>query len=76
MSTQYHQTKRPADFDTVFIRYGWRGLERYFGSRTTVNLRWLDEAGREQITALRRRYMRGDLSALDELNTPMQMAGE
>lgn len=62
-------TSAPSDFPAVFVKHGWRGIERFFGARTTVNLRWLDECGREHLQSLRRRYMKGDLSALEEVRT-------
>lgn len=37
--------KRPPDFETVFLVEGWRGIERVFGARSTVNVRWLEECG-------------------------------
>ncbi|WP_257541064.1 hypothetical protein [Sphingobium sp. CFD-1] len=40
-----------------------------FGKRTSVNYRWLSRADREHLEALRLRYMKGDLSALEEVRT-------
>lgn len=59
--------KCPVDFPRVFVQHGWRGIERIFGARTGVNVRWLNEFGADRLKALRKRYMRGDLSALDEV---------
>lgn len=56
----------PEGFAARFVKDGWRGIERYYGGRTERNLRWLKECGRERLDALRKRYMGGDLSALDE----------
>jgi hypothetical protein len=67
MSRIIERPKRPMDFEAVFIQQGWRGVERIFGARTTVNLRWMDECGRDRLKVLRRRYMRGDSSALEEV---------
>ena len=57
----------PERLPFVFVKFGWRGVERYFGARSERNLRWLNECGRERLDALRRRYMRGDLAALEEV---------
>jgi hypothetical protein len=35
----------PADFRQVFVQHGWRGIERYFGARTDVVMRWIEECG-------------------------------
>lgn len=60
----------PEDFAFVFVKHGWRGIERFFGGRTERNLRWAKECGRERLDGLRHRYYRlGDLSALDEVRT-------
>ena len=56
----------PEGFPARFVKDGWRGIERYYGARTDINLRWLNECGRERLEALRRRYRKGDLSALEE----------
>lgn len=66
MSTLFHPDC-PPDFGFVFVKYGWRGVEHFFGARTPVNVRWLNECGRDRIKPLRRRYMRGDVSALEEV---------
>ena len=58
--------RRPRDFETVFVQYGWRGIERLFGARTSINVRWIEESGREDLLALRRRYRKGDAMALQE----------
>lgn len=63
----------PERFPDVFVKYGWRGVERYFGGRSERNLRWLKQCGRQRLEALRRRYMRGDLVALEEARRPLTM---
>ena len=57
----------PQRFPDVFVKFGWRGVERYFGARSDRNLRWLKECGQDRLIGLRQRYMRGDLGALDEV---------
>ena len=59
----------PEGFAVRFVKDGWRGVERYYGGRTERNLRWLKECGRDHLQSLRRRYMKGDLSALEEVRT-------
>lgn len=62
-----NQEAAPHDFPVVFVQHGWRGIERFFGARTTVNKRWLEECNRERLAALRLRYRRGDHSVLAEV---------
>ena len=57
----------PPRFEEEFVRGGWRRVENIFNMRTTVVLRWLDQCDRVRLKALRDRYRRGDLSALDEV---------
>lgn len=59
--------KMPLDFPRVFVEHGWRGIERIFGARTGINVRWINEYGGDRLRALRRRYMKGDESALGEV---------
>jgi hypothetical protein len=48
----------PAGFRQRFITDGWRGIERYYGARTDVMMRWLDECGGvERMQAERRAYL-------------------
>jgi hypothetical protein len=61
---------RPTAFRAVFVEHGWRGIEHYFGARTAVNKRWMSEGGPEaeaELKALRLRYRRGDVSALEQV---------
>lgn len=64
-----NQETAPRDFPAVFVQHGWRGIERFFGARTAVNKRWLEECDRERLAALRIRYRRGDHSVLSEVMT-------
>lgn len=57
----------PEGFAARFVKDGWRGIERYYGARTARNHRWLNECGKERLKELRRRYLKGDLAALDEV---------
>jgi hypothetical protein len=46
----------PEGFSETFIRFGWRGIETFYGARTSVNRRWIDEAGGPSLMEARRRY--------------------
>lgn len=49
----------PAGFRQRFITDGWRGIERYYGARTDVMMRWLEECGGvEKMQAERRAWLR------------------
>lgn len=56
----------PAGFAEIFVRFGWRGVETVFGSRTECNKRWICQCGGVALVGERRRYrerlrtMRGD----------------
>lgn len=47
----------PDEFDENYISGGWRKLERVYGARTTLLLKWMEIRGRERLDALRREYM-------------------
>lgn len=59
----------PPAFAEVFIRWGWRGVEIVFGSRTECNKRWVAECGGCLLIERRREYrsrlrgLRGDRAA-------------
>ncbi|GLT02954.1 hypothetical protein GCM10007897_43850 [Sphingobium jiangsuense] len=57
----------PSDFDFVFVKHGWRGVENFFGARTAVNKRWLQERGADRLKDLRARFRKGDAAALSEV---------
>jgi len=59
----------PEGFAARFIRDGWRGIERFYGARTDVSTRWVEESGGDRLKELRKRYLRGDLSVLDEVGS-------
>jgi hypothetical protein len=46
----------PDGFAETFVRWGWRGVETFFGARTSVNRRWIVEAGGGELLEQRRRY--------------------
>ena len=37
----------PPGFAEIYIRWGWRGVETFFGSRTACNKRWIEQHGPE-----------------------------
>lgn len=47
----------PADFADCFISHGWRGVERFFGARTSVLLKWIEICGGEELHARRRDHL-------------------
>ena len=56
----------PEGFAARFVQSGWRGIEHYYGARTSINKRWFRELGADRLTALRKRYRNGDKLALVE----------
>lgn len=46
----------PPGFAEVFTRWGWRGVEIAYGSRTTCNRRWIEELGGEDLKRRRAEY--------------------
>lgn len=46
----------PPGFAESFIRWGWRGVETIFGSRTACNVRWVEECGGEDLKGRRLMY--------------------
>jgi hypothetical protein len=57
----------PEGFAYRFVKDGWRGIERYYGPNNDVRNRWMAECGKARLIALRNRYRRGDLAALEEV---------
>ncbi len=53
----------PDGFAETFVRFGWRGVETFYGARTAVNRRWIEEAGGPELIAQRQQY-RANLRAL------------
>ena len=60
MTDPYSHRRKPppAGFAETFVRWGWRGIETVFGSRTGCNKRWIAECGGEQLLSERRQYRR------------------
>jgi len=56
-----NRTREPAPqgFRQRFVEDGWRGIERYYGARTDVMLRWIEECGGLEILKAERREWRG-----------------
>lgn len=60
MSTSRARAPVPPGFAQVFIEDGWRGIERCYGARTEVMLRWIEDCGGlEKLRAERRDHRRG-----------------
>lgn len=55
-ATQHRRKPVPPGFAETFVRWGWRGVETVFGSRTGCNKRWLIESGGCMLIAERRLY--------------------
>lgn len=68
----YHGAYEPAPegFAARFVKDGWRGIERYYNPNNEVRNRWMAECGKERLIALRSRYRKGDLTALEEVGAP------
>jgi hypothetical protein len=50
------QKPPPPGFAETFVRWGWRGVETVFGSRTACNKRWIRECGGCELIERRREY--------------------
>lgn len=48
----------PEGFRDRFIIDGWRGIERYYGARTGLMLRWIDASGGLEVLQAERRAYR------------------
>lgn len=46
----------PPAFAEIFIRFGWRGVEDVYRSRTGCNARWVDQCGGMALKAERWAY--------------------
>ena len=46
----------PPAFAEIFVRFGWRGVEVVYGSRTSCNARWIEQCGGKTLKAERRDY--------------------
>lgn len=56
MTTISRRKPAPPGFAETFIRWGWRGVETVFGSRTECNKRWVQECGGCALIQQRRDY--------------------
>lgn len=59
----------PPEFDEMFVKGGWRHVEHLTGARTDLLLKWLAQRGADRLRDLRRRYLRGDVAALREVQS-------
>jgi hypothetical protein len=48
----------PIGFADRFTREGWRGVERIYGARTDLLLKWIEMSGGEALYERRRQQMR------------------
>lgn len=48
----------PDKFRETFISDGWRGIERFYGARTEVMLRWIEDCGGLEKLQIERREHR------------------
>lgn len=48
----------PPEFAEIFIRGGWRDVERHYGARTDLLLKWIEMSGGEKLYRKRREFMR------------------
>lgn len=48
----------PPEFADEFIAGGWRRVERLYGARTDLLLKWVEMSGGEALHARRREHMR------------------
>ena len=44
----------PPNFVANFLEGGWRKIERMYGARTDVNVKWLHMAGGDELIARRK----------------------
>jgi hypothetical protein len=44
---------RPSDFRASFVAIGWGGIEAHYGANSRTIARWIDEEGRDGLTAER-----------------------
>lgn len=47
----------PPGFADRFISDGWRGVERIYGARTSLLLKWIEMCGGPELHARRRQHM-------------------
>lgn len=49
----------PPEFSDEFVRGGWRRVERIYGPRTDLLLKWIEQSGGDALYAKRREAKRG-----------------
>lgn len=58
MTPLRHVPPVPPGFVSRFLADGWRGVERVYGCRTDLLLKWIELSGGEDLYAQRRAHMR------------------
>ena len=48
----------PPDFRETYIRLGWETIVEHYSANWRIIARWIDETGREELTAARAEYVR------------------
>lgn len=51
-------THRPDDFEQTFVRIGRQACEEHYGVGRLQVSKWLDECGKDQLTTIRREYVK------------------
>lgn len=54
-----HVPPVPEGFARRFVSGGWREVERIYGARTDLLIKWIEMSGGDELHALRRAHMRG-----------------
>lgn len=55
----------PMHFETTYITGGWRAVERQYGARTDIHLKWFEMSGGDALHEKRREYLRGSRTVLN-----------
>lgn len=58
MAILRHIPPVPPGFADRFLADGWRGIERVYGARTDLLLKWIEMSGGEELYQKRRAHMR------------------
>jgi len=48
----------PEGFRNRFIQDGWRGIENYYGARTSVNRKWIALCGGQELREARNNFLK------------------
>lgn len=54
---------KPADFRERYIEMGWDGIDEHYQTNWRVIRRWIDEEGREELSAARTEHVRAKQKA-------------